>query len=199
MKCYQCDKPAMFVLQLPEGTLPLCLDCNAKYQAMLSRQMEDSERMLNYISEEMEYAMGLPGLMPRFPQRPPQAIIRAGDMTVHNIQIDRSNIGVVNTGYIGAVDTAVGALRISGEVDGAEALKQFTERLMASQELDDETKAKALELLSVLATEVTAPRPLMRKAAMKPLLLELANLASGAAALAQLHDQFGPLILSLFQ
>jgi hypothetical protein len=155
--------------------------------------------MLNYLSAEMESAVGLPGIMPRFPARPPRAIIQSGNVTMHHINIDRSSIGVVNTGYIGQVDSAIGTMRSSGDASGAEGFKQFTEALVSLQSVDSAHKNKLLEILSVLASEATLPPEKRRKSAMRSLLVELATLTSGVADLATLYAHFGPAILALFQ
>lgn len=198
MKCCQCSKPALFLVG-PEGQqVPLCLDCNAKFQEMLDRQNENSERMMNYLASEMEMTVGLSGLLPRFPERRPRTVIRSGNITMHNIKIDNSNIGVLNTGNIGTVDTAIGSMRSSGDSAAADSFRLLTEALVRLQDVDSELKNRLLEVLSVLASEATAPPAQRRKSAMRPLLVDLATLTSGVQSLAQLYAQYAPAILALF-
>jgi hypothetical protein len=181
------------------GEIPLCLDCHSKFQEAIDRQNDSLERLMNYLTAEMEMAVGLPGLYPRFPERKPRTVIRSGNITMHNIRIDNSNIGVLNSGHIGTVDTAIGAIRSAGDANAAAAFQGFTEALARLQDVDAELKNKLLELLSILATEATIPAPKRRRVAMKPLLLELATLSSGVNSLAQLYAQYAPAIAALFQ
>lgn len=198
MRCYQCPKPALFMVGDPGQAIPLCLDCNSKFQEVIDRQMENSERMLNHLAAEMEATVGMSGLVPRFPPRRPRTVIQSGKVTMHNINIDRSNIGVVNTGYIGSVDSAVGSMRAAGEANAADAFRGFTEKLLRLPDVDPKEKDAILELLSLLATEATMPPEKRRSSAMRTLLAELANLVSGIASAAQLHAQYAPLIARLF-
>jgi hypothetical protein len=183
----------------PGSEVPLCLECHSKFQDVVDRRIENSERMMNYLSDLMEARIGIPGLAPRFPPRPPRTVIQAGNFTMHNIRIDRSSIGVLNTGYINSVDTAIGTMRGSGEESAADAFRSLTEELVRIQGVEAEHKDKVLEILSVLASEATVPREQRRKSAMRALLSELATLTSGVAALAQLYSQYAPAIAALFQ
>jgi hypothetical protein len=154
------------------------------------------ERELNYLSAEMEAATGLRGIFPRYPER---RVIKAGDITMNNIKIDRSNVGVLNTGTIGTVDAAITVLRQSGDQTVSAAIQALTEAIIADRTATEELKNQALEILSVLATEATAPKEQRRKAVIKTLVLELSTLLGGAAALEQLWHQHSPTLMSLFQ
>ncbi|OFA15428.1 hypothetical protein A4U49_12945 [Acidithiobacillus ferrivorans] len=97
MKCYQCDRPAMY--QIGEQNIPLCLDCYFKFSQIQQQQLESSERMMNYLSDEMAASVGLPPMGPRFPPRP-QPVVVAG-AKLHNIHVNNSVVGTINTGSIG--------------------------------------------------------------------------------------------------
>lgn len=195
-QCHNCPKPALFVVG-DEGP-GFCLDCYAKFQEMLDRQMENQERMLNYLSDQVEAAVGIYGLAPRFEPRRPRTVLLKGGVTMHNINIDRSTIGLVNTGTIGQVDTAVGVMKASGDSDAASAFRDFTEKLFQLQDVDAELKNKLLEVLGALASEATLPRPQRRASVTRALLTELSTIAGGAAGVAQLYSQFAPTFASLF-
>jgi hypothetical protein len=196
MKCHQCGKPAMFVVGLPDKQIPLCLDCNIKLEQLLATKGDMLERGLNYIAAQMEAAVGLPGIFPRYPER---RIIKAGDITMNNIKIDHSNIGVLNTGTIGTVDAAITVLRQSGDQIVSTAIQALTEAIIADTAATEELKNQAIEILSVLATEATAPKEQRRRAVIKTLVLELSTLLGGAVALEQLWHQYSPVFMSLFQ
>ena len=102
MKCYQCDRPAMY--QVGKQNIPLCLDCYFKYAQIQQQADENNERMLNYLSDEMSYLAGLPPMGPRFPPRP-QPVVVAG-ARLQNIDLHNSVVGTINTGSIGTVTSA---------------------------------------------------------------------------------------------
>lgn len=119
-------------------------------------------------------------------------------MSLNNIHVQHSSIGILNAGHIEAVDGAVGVMNTGGDQSAGEAFKAFTEQLIALA-VDTQVKGQLLELLSVLATEGTAPRDHRRRSAMRPVLAELGSICGGVAALAELYARFQPAITALFQ
>jgi hypothetical protein len=108
-RCYNCGKPAMYLVG-PEGQeVPLCLDCEYKRSQIHARQIEQNERMINFLTEQMEATVGMPGILPRFPERKVN-IIQGGKTTFNNLTITGSNIGVLNTGNLKIVDSAISVL-----------------------------------------------------------------------------------------
>lgn len=199
MKCRNCSKPVLFMMGDSQKAIPFCLDCVAKFQEVVDRQQDRTSQLLNYLAAHIEATVGLPGLVPRMPLRQSRTVIQQGGLTMNNIHIDRSNIGLVNTGIIGTVDTAVGVMKASGEDAGAKAFKELTEKVVANADADAVTKNKIIELLSVLASEATAPKERRRGAAMRTLLVELTSVCSGVASLAQLYQQYAPAIEAFFR
>jgi hypothetical protein len=195
MKCHNCSNQAMFLVDLDNARLPLCLDCDLKFVQSTVLRNDMLERELNFLAQTVDMVTGLPGLTPRFPLR--QAVTVKG-LTLNNIKVDRSTIGVLNTGIIGTVDAAVTVLKQSGEPNAAEIFSKLTESVANDSELTSDQKNQILELLSVLSTEATAPKAKRRGAAMMPLLGRLSTLASGTAAVAQLWAQYSPTIARLF-
>lgn len=195
MKCSQCDRPAIYLVGPPEGQVPLCLDCHAKLVQTLALQNDMHERQINYLTAQMEAVAGVPGVLARFPER---RVVQVGDFTFNNIQVDRSTIGVLNTGSMGTVDVALTTLKQGGDRAIAAALQSLTEALIANRELQEKAKNQALEILSFIATEATAPKEKRRFAVIRPLLTELSTLLQGAAALSQLWNQYGPIIAAFF-
>jgi hypothetical protein len=151
--------------------------------------------MLNYLAGQMEATVGLPRILPRFPERRPAQI---GGVTLNHINIDRSTIGVLNTGNIERVDAAVTVLKQQGASQAGEMLKHMTEAVATAREVDAAKRNEMLELLSVLANEAAQPPEKRRPAAMRPLLSEMANLVSGSASLLQLWQHFAPALAGLF-
>ncbi|MBV8360946.1 MAG: hypothetical protein JO189_23875 [Deltaproteobacteria bacterium] len=86
----------------------LCVDCDLKFtQARASR--------LNYVSGRIEARLGYPNLLPRL--EIPQSIVHSGPMTFNNIKVDKSAVGVINTGFVNNLDAIVGQVREAGDPD----------------------------------------------------------------------------------
>ncbi|HEY4304744.1 MAG TPA: hypothetical protein VGM82_09765 [Gemmatimonadaceae bacterium] len=180
----------------PNHEIPLCLDCNLKLQTLQTRQLAEMERALNHTVDQMELIAGFP-LGGKFPPRPQPAII-AGGAVLNNIRIADSQIGVLNTGSIGSIDAAITVVRESGSPDLASALKSFTENVAKSPELTTEQRRDLVDLISTLATEAASP-PVRRKPAVaRAIAVDIAQLISGAASLAQLWSSYAPAVKAFF-
>ena len=193
MKCYQCGKPAMFLVS--DKDIPLCLDCNLKLVQTTTLQNEMLERQINYHSDLIDYTIGLPPSGPRFPVK---KTVNLGGVSLHNIKVDNSTVGVINTGNIETVDVAVSALHSEGKKEFAEALNQLATAVIKSTELQDAAKNQIIELLSLIAAEATAPKERQRKGAMKALIAQLKDFLSISATMTQLWEKWGPTIQIIF-
>jgi hypothetical protein len=106
--CYNCGKPAMYLVGPPGNQFPLCLDCYDKQQRIAAVQNDQLIQDHNHAVLDMEVAMGLPlGSLGRYQER---KIIhqQGGPVTYNNFHFANSPIGVVNTGNLKIVDTAIG-------------------------------------------------------------------------------------------
>ncbi len=104
-QCSQCSRPAMYVV---EGH-PLCLEHRAVHQDIVDRELAALENQRQQALEAMEMIAGVQ--LPRSPRPPPQPqpVIITGS-TFHSINIKVSNVGVVNTGQLRLVDTAISVI-----------------------------------------------------------------------------------------
>lgn len=193
MKCYQCSKPAMFKVGKEE--VPLCLDCNLKLTQMSQMQLEANERIINFMSDQMDYSIGLPPSGPRFPLR---KSIHVGGVNLNNIKVDNSTIGVLNTGNIESVDVSVTSLQQSGNSQLANAIKELANAVVSSNELQNDTKDQLIEILSVLSSEATAPVERQRKGVAKVLIEQFKNALNVSTQLTQLWSTWGPIIMGAF-
>ena len=198
MQCSQCGRPAVVRIGGKEGTIFLCIDCNLKFEQAQAMEFDRNARLFNMVSDQMDAMAGVPysGGRIALPERP---VFHVGGLNLNNIKIDRSTIGILNTGTIGTVDGAVTVMKQHGETGAADAIARLTEAVAKAQAVSTEDKNRILEALSVLATEATMPKDKRRSSAMKPLLLDLSTFLGGIAGLAQLWQQFGPAISGLFQ
>lgn len=152
MKCCQCEKPAFYQL---EGGAFLCIDCNLKGQRVVDMEYARNISELNYLADQMEMMKGVSGVVPRY--EIPQPTIHMGH-TVHNIKIDNSVVGAINTGQIQNMNVVLDNIQSGGSPDLATALQNLTEAILASSELSAEKKQTAVEHLSHIANQAALPK-----------------------------------------
>jgi hypothetical protein len=93
---------------------------------------------------------------------------------------------------------AVTVLKQSGDPQLAEALRNLSEAIIASNEIQTDAKNQALEILSVLSTEATAPKERRHNTVVAALTSRLQELLGVAQGLTVLWAQWGPVIMSAF-
>jgi hypothetical protein len=69
--------------------------------------MENHERRMNYLQDEIAAQVGMPPMGPRFPPRPKPVIL--GGVRMNNINVSNSVVGTINTGTIGLIDQSISA------------------------------------------------------------------------------------------
>jgi len=191
-QCSQCNRPAIYMV----GEHPLCLQCNALHQNILDRQLANHERELDRILDDMEMTTGVP--LPRRRPQPRPAPVIVNGVTLHNINIRDSNVGVVNTGRLSQVDTAISVIGHRGDAQLAAALKALTDAVVGSAALAAPAKQEAIEILSSLSTEATAPPAQRRGSVARTLMGRLKELLSVAADLAEVYQPALELIGAAF-
>jgi hypothetical protein len=198
VKCHNCERPAIYAVGPEDKQVPLCLDCHLKLTQILAIQNDQLEREMNFIIAQAESAVGLHGVLPRFPERQVR-VIQGGIMTLNNISVSNSAIGVLNTGNLEVVDSAITALKSDPAAKGvSDALKQLTNSIAAAQDLESEKKNEAIEILSVVASEATAPKGKRKASVVKRLLAQFPTLIQTSAALLEIWQTVSPSIISFF-
>jgi hypothetical protein len=191
-RCHQCDRPAL--VEYSQSGVKLCLDCNEKFQAQQDRITEQLEREHNRVLDEMDMISGIPSSGGRYPPR--RKVEMAG--TFNNIHIDRSTVGVVNTGTINGVDLAISTIQSGGDNNLASAIRELTEAIAATRELDEEQRTQALQLVEVVAQEATKPKDARRSAVIKPILAGLAEAIKVGSSLSTLWARLEPVFTAAF-
>jgi hypothetical protein len=173
----------------------LCLECYLKVVQIADINIAGLERQMNFAMDYMDYATGLPRMGPRYPER---KVINMSGVNLHNIKIDHSTVGVVNTGNIQSVDVALTSLKNGGQDELAEALKTLSEAVLSHSTLEATRKNEIIEILSLLSAEATVPKEKRRTGAMKALANQLKDYLSIVKDLGVLWTQWGPVILNAF-
>lgn len=196
MNCQNCGRPAVLEVGSADQTIPLCVDCNLKLQqasAIRYNMLADAEEKL------WADAAAITGLPNQRPPRPRAPVLRIGEVTLNNITLHGSTVGVLNTGYLGTIDGAITVLGHSDEGNAAQALQQLTEAVANSRQVELDLKNELLELLSLVASESAAPQEKRRSKALLAVVDRLSNLLQGTAALSELAAKYVPSLVSLFQ
>jgi hypothetical protein len=193
MKCGHCGKPALYKY---EDGLVLCLDCNLTFQQ--SRQIEYAQNAaeLNYLTDQMQYIAGLSVTPPRY--KIPQPTILTGPVTNHNIRVDNSVIGAINTGQIENLNVALDNIQNAGSPDLAYALQQLTEAVLGSSELPPEHKTAAVEHLSYIANQAALPKGRRQTAIGTTILEGFERIIKVSSELLAIWQTVKPLVEALF-
>ena len=178
MKCHQCDRPAIYAIN---GNIPLCLQCFALHSSIIERQVEMHERAADRALDDMEMISGVRLQRNRPAPRPAPVVLQGA--TFNHINIANSNVGMVNTGQLSQVDSAVHVIEKGGDKGLADALRELTEKTVRHASLSDAQRAEIVELLSALASEATQPKELRRKAVTAPLIARLREVLAVSADL----------------
>lgn len=88
--------------------------------AIPARQNEMLERFINHANDQADAMIGFSPMDPRFP--PPSPVLNVGGVHLHNIHIENSVVGALNTGTVERLDVSITTLRETGEPDLAAAI-----------------------------------------------------------------------------
>ena len=194
-RCSQCGKPAIGLI----GDHPVCVDCYLKFQQANQMYEANIFSYMNFLISQMEASVGLYGVTPRF--EIPQPIIHHGSVNFHNIKVDRSNIGVINTGEIKNIEIARTVINKSGNAELTEEIRRFTEAVIAEKELNKEIKNQIIEQISFLATQAAIPKEKRKaniaKTVLKGIKDTLASLSSLTTIITS-WDKLMPLFENIF-
>lgn len=179
------------MFQVGDQKVPLCLECNLKLVQMAQIQNDMLERQINYLSDHVDDVVGLPRSGARFPER---KMVNVGGVTLHNINVSNSTVGVINSGNVGTIDAALTVIKQSGDMQLAAALKGLSEAVIASNAIQADVKNQMLEILSVLSTEATAPKERRHTTVISALISKFRELVGLAKDLSALWAQWGPVI-----
>jgi len=174
IKCSQCGRPAI----VEKSGHPLCVDCNLKFEQAFQIRDNALKQQLNFLLDEAEAVSGVYGVLPRHQIQMP--VIHQGPMSIHNIRVDRSVVGVINTGNVKRMEVALDSIHAHNQNAVLEQdLKEFTEAVLRETKLSVEARNEILEQLSVLAAQMAMPGESRLKGVMKAI---AANIAANIAA-----------------
>lgn len=115
--------------------------------------------------------------------------------TVVNLNIQNSNIANLNLGsQVGTINAALEAISSGGSKEFAQALKEFTEAVVAQQGFDDANKREVVEALTAVAEQAPKKREERSTGTLKAIMGYIPTAISSAAQLTELWGKVGPTI-----
>lgn len=169
-KCTQCGNNAMYE---NNGHL-LCLNCFYKFKSIEQQEMVNLLHYKNFLMESMERSVGMPGILPKHkvPQPPP--------IFQHNVSINNSTVGVVNTGYIESLNVNLSDIA-TGNKELANKMIEFTEKLI-EERFSPDTKNEILEQIEYISRQL-AGKEQPKKSIIKSILASIPTLISSSESL----------------
>lgn len=204
LKCSQCPGNFFSTLLFQGRTHDLCLNCFLKIQDMHSRVLEQQVHEINYLKGIMESNVGVPyGTLPRYPLPQPRPKTILGDLVFNHIKVDRSAIGVINTGTIAgnlqSIDASISLLcQDPLYKDFVSAIQQLSEATLAAQGASKEQQEAIIERLDMLLEQARQPKEKRRPSIVKSVLKELRDYTQCIASLKAIWDTAGPVISQIF-
>jgi hypothetical protein len=153
--------------------------------------------MLNYLAAQAEAAVGLRGIFPRYEVHMPT--IATGPTTFHNIRVEGSNVGVINTGELQRLDQALTQVQAGGDAGSAGVIGALTQAVLDAPDIDAATKNEALEHLSYLAQQAALLPEQRQRGVGRTVLATLERLLNAVASLGTVYAMAKPVIAALFQ
>ena len=126
--------------------------------------------------------------------QPPSAGI---NYSYTNIQVSDSAIGVINPGTLYAIDTSIDVMKGLGDTELAAAIKELTEEIVNSEEIQDDIKKEIADLLQFLASEGSVSKDKRNKSVIKQVLGRLGKLIPVAVAAWSIWERVHTLLQSL--
>ena len=192
MTCDQCGKP--FVYEVAGHRL--CIDCTLKMQEIADRESARLAARYNLLLGQMEVVTGLTGVFPRAEAPIPRPQV---GITLHNIKIDNSVVGAINTGTAQTIDVAMSQIKQHGSQALATELQKLTQAVIDSQDLNAAQKNEVLEHLAFLTTQAALPKDKRQAAVGKVVLPTLERLLNISASLITVWQVTKPLIEAIFK
>jgi len=199
VKCSQCDKPAIIKY---DNKIPLCVDCYHKIAQAAFMEQQAQHNRLSWLASQMNLTeqhlyQGMGGILPlkqiQIPQ-PPSAGI---NYSYSNIEVSDSAVGVINPGTLYTINTSIDVMQNRGDNELAAAIKDLTQEVVNSKEIQDDVRKEITELLQYLASAASTDKDTQNKSVVKQVLERLEKLIPVATLAWSIWERVQPLLQSL--
>ena len=170
------------------------MDCWHKFEVARTLAVRINAIGLNFAMDQMEDISGLPRTGPRM-QVPD---IPKGPIILHNIKVDNSVVGAINTGNVQSIDVYLTHLQSSGNEKARNALKTLTEAILTDPSVSEEQKHELLDQVSFLSEQAVAAAKNRKPGLIKATLKSLTQAATAISAISGAWQAAEPILKSLF-
>lgn len=190
LHCSQCGKPAVTAL----GGQPLCVHCWYTVEVAKTLAFRLSAIGMNFAAAQMDSVTGLGTITPRIqvPDLP------KGPMILHNIKIDNSVVGAINTGNVQAIDVSLTYLENAGNNKVKDALKALTQAILDDSSITDAQKNELIEQVAFLSEQTVVAAKDRKPGVIKATLSAITQAANTITALGAAWQTAEPMLRSLF-
>jgi hypothetical protein len=198
IKCIQCVRIATVKIE----ERPLCIDCSHKLaqvrfmeQQTLHNQLSWQASNLNFVEQQLYVGAG--GLLPLTQMRIPPPPIST-NYSFQEIKVSDSSVGVINTGRLINLDTSIQVFNNRGDKELAKSIKDLTQAVVDSNELNEQLKKEIVEQLDFIVTEAFANKESQRKGMVKKTLDNISQSLGTVASLMTIWNILSPLLVTYF-
>ena len=151
MKCHQCERPALYLIQ--DGKIPICLHCSHKMEEISHMRFLRNAAMMNQAQDDLDAALGIPTSPGRIPVSS-LALAMKKQPTLNNISISNSQIGVLNTGSIEKIDAAITLSKGTDAEIVARHINNLIDAVTQSNDIDNNEKNEIIDLAESLSDQI---------------------------------------------
>jgi len=140
------------------------------------------------------------GLSPMPPLELPHVVLSSGGEVAPttNINLSGCNVGLVNTGTITAIDSALGTLNLSGQKELSAVIEELVKAVLGDSEMGDVDKQRIVESIEDISEQATLPVPERKTGRVRALLADIKNTLLTVEAGGKLWERFGSTLLTFF-
>lgn len=127
-------------------------------------------------------------------------ITRQGDLTLNNINVANSNVGMINIGRIQAesINVAISELEKNNQDEIANALKLLTEAILNSNDINSKDREILLENISFISEEALKPKEYRKKSLIINALEKIGGFAFIAENIKNIWEFSHPILHNFF-
>jgi len=199
MKCARCNLQAVVTVTESDGRKYGLCDLHDRLDdAAQAADFHRTAAALNLVTGlfNAQYGQLVPTI-PKIELPPPEPVV-IGALNLGNVHVSHSNVGVINTGMISRVESAIGNLQHAGNSTIAGALAELVEATKAAPDLSVDQKNAITEQLSSIADEAQQPIERRRLSLVRSAVGELSTYLGGAASVSALWESYGETIRQYF-
>jgi len=149
---------------------------------------------MNFAMDQMDDISGLPrtGARMQVPEIP------KGPIILHNIKVDNSVVGSINTGNVEKIDVSLSYLHSIGNDEARDALKALTEAILTDPSISDTQKNELVEQVTFLSEQSVAAAKDRKPGLIKATFSALSQAATTIVTVGAAWQVAAPILKSLF-